>query len=137
MANGHGGRRPNTGGARPGAGRKKGAETRRTLKTTALAERQAGEGILPLAVLMKAMRAYDAAGETDKAVAVAEKAAPYCHRKLSPRDEPADDTAPLTDERRLALLVVLLGRAGQRGARPPALPGPAPPVVADPGPAGP
>jgi hypothetical protein len=81
MANGHGGSRPGTGGRRAGAGRKKGATTQRTQKTNALAEKAAGEGPLPLQVMLEAMRSYHAAGQPDKAAAIAKDAAPYVHRR--------------------------------------------------------
>ena len=68
------------GGKRAGAGRKPGAATERT---RAIANRAAVEGITPLEVMLNAMRQYVAEGETEKAVAVARDAAPYCHARLA------------------------------------------------------
>jgi len=82
-----GGPRVNSGGARPGAGRKPGSTgipEKRTSKTTELAEKAAAAGPLPLQILLDVMRAYYAAGEYAKAAAVARDAAPYQHpRKQS------------------------------------------------------
>jgi len=74
---------PNNGGRRPGAGRKPGTATQRTQKTTALAEKAAGEGVLPLQVMLEAMRAHYAAGDLDRAAAIAKDAAPYQHPRKS------------------------------------------------------
>ena len=74
---------PNNGGKRPGAGRKPGSPTKKTQKTTELAEKAAGEGPLPLEVLLVVMRAYYATGQLDKAAAIARDAAPYEHPKKS------------------------------------------------------
>jgi|SRR5215831_18655197 len=79
MANGHGGSRPGTGGKRAGAGRKPSAETTRTQKTSEIARQAAADGPLPLQVMLDVMRAYYAAGEFDKAAAIAKDAAPYEH----------------------------------------------------------
>ena len=68
------------GGARPGAGRKKGAATK---KTRAVAVQAAAEGITPLEVMLEAMRQHHAAGNLSEAVEVAKLAAPYCHPRLS------------------------------------------------------
>ena len=70
------------GGRRDGAGRKKGSRTRRTEKTTEIAEKAAGEGPLPLEVMLKAMRAADARGDLAAAAAFAKDAAPYLHPRL-------------------------------------------------------
>ncbi|HMF19652.1 MAG TPA: hypothetical protein VKE98_20770 [Gemmataceae bacterium] len=70
---------PNNGGKRTGAGRKPNAATQRTSKTTAIAEKAAGEGVLPLQVMLEAMRAHYAAGDLDRAAAFAKDAAPYQH----------------------------------------------------------
>ena len=68
------------GGARPGTGRKKGSATQ---KTREVAVKAAAEGITPLEVMLKAMRAYDQAGDTVAACAVAKDAAPYIHARLA------------------------------------------------------
>ena len=74
-----GGARANSGGKRSGAGRKKGSPTKRTLKTNEIAEKAAGEGVLPLQVILEAMRSHYAAGDLDRAAAFAKDAAPYQH----------------------------------------------------------
>lgn len=78
------------GGARPGAGRKAGAATK---KTREIADRAAAEGITPLDVMLTTMRSlWDQAitegkvTDMDKAVAahaIAKDAAPFIHPKLS------------------------------------------------------
>jgi hypothetical protein len=78
------------GGSRPGAGRPKGAATR---KTREIADRAAAEGIMPLDYMLSVLRREDATPE-QKAWA-AEKAAPYCHPKLSSIEHGGTDGAPL------------------------------------------
>lgn len=88
------------GGARIGAGRKKGSATK---KTRAIADRAAGEGLTPLEVVLKTMRALvEASDKLEKkpkapgekqttspldlmveASSVAKDAAPYIHPRLS------------------------------------------------------
>ncbi len=68
------------GGPRNGAGRKKGAATR---KTRAVANQEAEKGPTPLGVLMEAMRRHVAADRWDEAAAIAKDAAPYMHPRLS------------------------------------------------------
>src|SRR5262249_25437791 len=75
-----GGRRANTGGARPGAGRKPGSATK---KTRAIADKAADEGLVPLEVLLDIMRRYYKAEQWKEAAAVAAVAAPFCHPKLT------------------------------------------------------
>jgi hypothetical protein len=69
------------GGARKGAGRKRGS--RLASRTRKIAERAAEEGVTPLEVMLKAMKTYLAEGNLDKAVAVAKDAAPYIHPRLA------------------------------------------------------
>lgn len=82
------------GGARPGAGRKKGAATH---KTREYADKAAAEGVLPLQVMVESMRrAWErAVAETDlekkkelyrEAASFAHDAAPYMHPKMQPVD---------------------------------------------------
>jgi hypothetical protein len=108
-----------------------------TTKTREAADRDArADGIEPLALILERMRAEYAARNYDKAAALAVSVLPYRHPRLGQiMPGPADD-APLTDERRLALLVVLLERLGQGGPRPPALPGLPASMAAAPRPAG-
>jgi hypothetical protein len=69
------------GGKRNGSGRKKGAATK---KTRAIADRQSASGkIMPLDVMMDAMRDLYDAGNRVAAAEVARHAAPYCHARLS------------------------------------------------------
>lgn len=68
------------GGARKGAGRKPGSATR---KTREIADKAAAAGITPLEVMLEAMTTLRAAGEYEKAAAVAKDAAPYVHPRLS------------------------------------------------------
>jgi hypothetical protein len=69
------------GGARNGAGRKRGS--RLASRTRKIAERAAEEGVTPLEVMLKAMKAYLAEGNLDKAAAIAKDAAPYIHPRLA------------------------------------------------------
>lgn len=78
-----GGARPNSGGKRAGAGRKKGSATRKTSKTNRLAQEAAGEGVLPLQVMLEAMRELYANRDLQGAAKVAAQAAPYVHSRLS------------------------------------------------------
>ena len=73
------------GGARPGAGRKKGGHNR--LTEDAVKKAQAG-GIMPLDYLLNIMR--DKTADDDKRIDAAKAAAPYCHAKLQPIDGNGD-----------------------------------------------
>lgn len=66
------------GGARPGAGRPKGLQNRKTIEQ---AEAVAKEGITPLAYLLQVMR--DESADPDKRIDCAKAAAQYVHPKLS------------------------------------------------------
>lgn len=68
------------GGKRTGAGRPKGAATR---KTKEIADRASAEGVTPLEVMLKAMREHYDKREYDAAAAIAKDAAPYMHAKLA------------------------------------------------------
>ena len=57
--------------------------------------RAAAEGISPLEVMMTAMREAWEAGDKEKAVQVAEKAAPYIHAKLAAVQHSGDADNPL------------------------------------------
>ena len=69
------------GGARPNAGRKTGAATK---KTADIANKAAAEGITPLEYLLSVMR--DVGNEQRERAAAAVAAAPYVHAKLSSID---------------------------------------------------
>lgn len=91
------------GGARPGAGRPKGAATR---KTAEIANQAAEQGITPLEVMLASMRALwdeatDDAGavidpaKAKEATAVAKDAAPYIHPRLQAVNHSGPDGGPL------------------------------------------
>jgi len=71
------------GGKRPGAGRKKGSGTKKTKKTNQLAAQAAGEGVLPLQVMLEAMRELYRDKDLQGAAKVATQAAPYVHPRLN------------------------------------------------------
>ena|ERR1700730_14766966 len=71
---------PKNGGVRPGAGRPKGALTKRTRDIAAQA---ALTGTTPLEVILEAMRHYQELGDYDKAALFAKDAAPYIHPRLA------------------------------------------------------
>jgi hypothetical protein len=75
-----GGARPNTGGARPGAGRPKGSKNK---KTRALLEMTKASGITPLEVMLYNMRRHFKLKQYDEASNIAAMAAPYVHPKLA------------------------------------------------------
>lgn len=83
------------GGKRPGAGRKKGSVTKATVYRQEMLARAAADGISPLEVMMSAMREAWDAGDKDKAVQVAEKAAPYIHAKLAAVQHSGDADNPV------------------------------------------
>lgn len=68
------------GGKRRGSGRKKGAAAE---KTRAIADAVILKGDTPLEIMLEAMKAHRDAGRLKEAVAVAEKAAPYIHPRLT------------------------------------------------------
>lgn len=68
------------GGARPGAGRKRGSVTK---KTTEVAQRAAAQGITPLEVMLAAMRQAYRKKDMAAAAGFAKDAAPYMHPRLS------------------------------------------------------
>ena len=71
------------GGKRAGAGRKKGSGTRRTRKTNQIAAQAAGAGVLPLQVMLEAMRECYEARDLANAAKLARDAAPYVHPRLT------------------------------------------------------
>ena len=71
-SNGHGGR-PRRAGRKPGVANK---------RTRAIAA-AAAEGLLPLQVMLEAMRSAHARGDLAAAAAFAKDAAPYCHPRLT------------------------------------------------------
>jgi hypothetical protein len=74
------------GGRRPGAGRKPGVPSQKTLTRLKIAEEAAAEGITPLEVMLKTMRALWDVGSNEAKLAackIAEDAAPYVHPRLA------------------------------------------------------
>lgn len=53
------------------------------MRTSKVAEREHQNGLTPLEVMLKAMRAHAEKGEWDAASAIAKDAAPYMHAKLA------------------------------------------------------
>lgn len=68
------------GGPRKGAGRARGAATKRTRK---IADRESQKGLTPLEVMLKAMREHADKQDWDAAASIAKDAAPYMHAKLA------------------------------------------------------
>jgi hypothetical protein len=83
------------GGARPGAGRKRGVLTKRTV---VLAEALTAKGETPLEVMLTVMRALFKDRHYLEAVAIAEKAAPYVHPRLSAANITVKTISQMTDE---------------------------------------
>jgi hypothetical protein len=106
------------GGKRTGAGRKKGAATK---KSQAIAAKACAEGITPLEVMLAAMRHHYEQQDLDRAAEFAKDAAPYCHPRLAPKEvqskEEVDVDAFIIEELRLAKIEI----GGQEA---PALPPP-------------
>lgn len=67
------------GGKRPGAGRKKGAKTKRK---SAIAKEAVNRGISPIEVMLETMRELWAEGKKTEACVIAHDAAPYCHSRM-------------------------------------------------------
>jgi hypothetical protein len=99
------------GGKREGAGRKKGSTTK---KTRQIAERYMRSGkVTPLEVLLTAMERSFEQDDYETAGRFAEKAAPYCHARLSSVEhkKPPVDLSKLSDAE-LQFLDSLYERAG-------------------------
>ena len=78
------------GGARPNAGRKPGAVTK---KTREIAERAAAEGLTPLDYMLSLLR--DAGQSQDVRFDAAKSAAPYVHARLASVEASGPDGGPL------------------------------------------
>lgn len=78
------------GGKRQGAGRKPGS---RTKKTSEIAIRAAGEGMMPLEYMLARMR--DADTESPQRDDMAKAAAPYCHPRLAAIEHTGKDGGPI------------------------------------------
>ena len=83
------------GGARPGAGRKKGSVTPKTQRKIDIIEMASREGMTPLEVLLKGMREALANNNMKEACFYAKDAAPYVHPKLATVQHQGDDARPL------------------------------------------
>lgn len=79
------------GGKRPGAGRPRGAATKRTRE---VADRAASEGLTPLDYMLSVLR--DETAKPEARMWAAEKAAPYVHPKLSSVEMSTDPERPMT-----------------------------------------
>ncbi|MBD9372779.1 hypothetical protein IB238_09120 [Rhizobium sp. ARZ01] len=107
------------GGKRTGAGRPKGAATR---KTKEIADRASAEGITPLEVMLKAMRTHAEKEDWDAAASIAKDAAPYMHAKLAsvqhsgPKGGPIQtvDLTNVSDDQ-LAALEAIFGPLARSG----------------------
>lgn len=80
------------GGKRTGAGRPKGATTRRSRE---IADKATAEGLTPLEVMLKAMRAHVDRDNLDAAAAIAKDAAPYMHPRLASMQHTGRDGGPI------------------------------------------
>ena len=79
-----------SGGRRPGAGRKPGVPSRKTIARLRIAGEAKAGGIEPLALMLQAMRslwAQDDPAAKFKAVEIARDCAPYIHPRLSSVDQ--------------------------------------------------
>lgn len=74
------------GGARKGAGRKKGGHNKMTEEAIA----KASDGLSPLDYLLEVLR--DPGEDTSRRLDAARAAAPYCHARLQPVDGQGDST---------------------------------------------
>ena len=84
-----------SGGKRPGAGRPKGAVTK---KTQEIAERALAGGVSPLEVMLRAMRDAYAQGDLATSAGFAKLAAPYCHPRLNAVAHTGKDDGPIKVE---------------------------------------
>lgn len=97
------------GGARKGAGRKKGVATK---KTREIADRAASEGITPLEYMLQVMRSEPPEGlegpqilsATMLRFEAAKAAAPYIHPKLSAVEHTGKDGGPMETITRIELV---------------------------------
>lgn len=89
------------GGARKGAGRKKGSPNRKTMQIQQEIERS---GLTPLEYMLEVMR--DPNEESQKRLSAANMAAPYCHAKLSSVELTGKDGAPMQTVTRIELIAM-------------------------------
>lgn len=82
----------NRGGPRPNAGRKSREHRAKAMKVATAA---LDADLSPLAVMISVMKRHYEAGEWDKALDAASKAAPYVHPKLAAVEHSTDNAQPL------------------------------------------
>ena len=80
------------GGKRAGAGRPAGSATKRTRE---IADQAAANGVMPLEVMLHAMRWHFEAKRYDEAHVAARDAAPYLHPKLAAIEHSSDPERPV------------------------------------------
>lgn len=97
------------GGARQGAGRKRGSVT---TKTREIAEKAMAEGMTPLEVMLKAMRQHADAERWDQAAVVAKDAAPYIHPKLAAVEHTGRDGGAIEADLTTRIVFVDAGPSG-------------------------
>lgn len=107
------------GGARKGAGRPKGAATKRSRE---IADSESRKGVTPLEVMLKAMREHYDKNDFDAAASIAKDAAPYMHPKLASTQHSGPNGGPipvnvsqLTDDQLAALEAIFGPLAGGPG----------------------
>jgi hypothetical protein len=84
-----------SGGARQGAGRKKGSQSAKTLKRAEIARKALDNGLTPLDYMLSILR--DETQDQAARIEVAKAAAPYVHPKLANIEHTGKDGAPLLD----------------------------------------
>jgi hypothetical protein len=94
------------GGARAGAGRKKGTAN---VKTREIADKAASSGITPLEVMLEAMNDFRAKGELAKAAWIAKDAAPYMHPRLAAIEHTGGDGGPIETVTKIELVALTDG----------------------------
>lgn len=97
------------GGARPGAGRKKGSITKATVYRQEMLARATAEGVMPLEVMLTAMRKAWEAGDIKEAVSHAEKAAPYVHNRLAAVEHSGNEDKPIHNKTVIEQRIVDVG----------------------------
>jgi len=80
------------GGPRKGAGRPRGAATKRSRE---IADRESQKGLTPLEVILTAMREHAKNENWDAAASFAKDAAPYMHPKLASIQHAGKDGGPI------------------------------------------
>lgn len=87
------------GGARPGAGRKKGSISKLTEARASQVARIAADGDLPLEIMVTRMRELWSEGKKDDACAIAEKCAPYFHPRLAAIEHSGETTTNVISDK--------------------------------------